>query len=186
MTGDRSSLGRATVIGSALLMCAAFVLALKVGPIPIDLWAALLSFGSAPNDPSEVREQIVLYDIRLPRAVLAVLVGGGLALSGALMQGLFRNPLAEPGIVGVSSGAAFAAIFVIVLGGSLAPGYVAAFGGFAIPVAAFFGSLITLFVLYGISTRSGQTSVATMLLAGIAITALANAATGIFVFISTD
>jgi iron complex transport system permease protein len=125
-------------------------------------------------------------DIRLPRVILGVLIGAALAVSGAVMQGLFRNPLADPGLVGVSAGASLGAVSVIVLGAtSLAPLRVARHlraAGFA----AFVGGLIVTLILYRYSTRRGQTSVATMLLAGIALSALAMALTGILVYLADD
>jgi iron complex transport system permease protein len=102
------------------------------------------------------------------------------------MQSLFRNPLADPGLVGTSSGAALAAVAVIVLGDPLAamlPGWARAY---LLPAAAFAGALATTAMLYAIATREGRTSIATMLLAGIAIAALAMAVLGLFVFVSDD
>jgi iron complex transport system permease protein len=102
------------------------------------------------------------------------------------MQGLFRNPLADPGLVGVSAGASLGAVSMIVLGGTaLAPLYLL-LGLYALPLAAFFGGLITTLILYRVATRRGRTSVATMLLAGIALGALTGAATGALVYISDD
>lgn len=130
------------------------------------------------------RDRIIVEQIRLPRVVTGILIGASLAVSGAVMQGLFRNPLADPAIVGVSSGSGLGAVTVIVLGGALVtavPG-----GQFLLPLAAFLGGLIATMALYRIATRQGRTSVATMLLAGIALGALANAATGLLIFIAND
>ena len=113
-------------------------------------------------------------------------IGASLAVSGAVMQGLFRNPLADPGIVGVSAGAGLGAIGVIVLGGSFLAPVTAAFGIYALPFAAFLGGLTTTLILYRVATRRGQTSVATMLLAGIALGALAGAASGLLVYVADD
>lgn len=133
----------------------------------------------------ESRDGLIILNIRLPRMLMGLMVGASLAMSGALMQGLFRNPLADPGIVGVSSGAGLAAAVVIVVGDRLF-GPIAG-GSFArLPIAAFFGALISTTVLYAIATRRGRTSVATMLLAGVALGALAGAATGFLSFISDD
>jgi iron complex transport system permease protein len=134
----------------------------------------------------EMQQELVLMGIRLPRVLLGILVGAGLSVSGALMQGLFRNPLADPGLVGISSGAALGAASMIVLGSS-APGFVASwFGSFSIAVAAFTGGLVTTIAVYRIATRHGQTSVATMLLAGIAVNALCAAGTGSLVLLSNE
>jgi iron complex transport system permease protein len=132
------------------------------------------------------RATVILYDIRLPRLAMGLLVGAALAVSGALMQGLFRNPLADPGIVGVSAGASLGAVTMIVLGGMLPAAVVAVAGLYLLPVAAFLGGLTVTLLLYRVSTQGGRTSVATMLLAGIAVAALAQAVTGILVYMADD
>lgn len=131
-------------------------------------------------------ESVVLWDIRLPRLVMGLLVGAALATSGAVMQGLFRNPLADPGIVGVTAGGMLGATLAIVLGGMLPAGLLAMTGGTLVPIAAFAGSWLTTILLYRVSTRAGRTSVATMLLAGIAFTALAGALVGILIYKADD
>jgi iron complex transport system permease protein len=102
------------------------------------------------------------------------------------MQGLFRNPLADPGLIGVSAGAGLAAVAVIVLGTTTLAPLVALMGTAALPLAAFCGGLATTLVLYAIATRQGRTSVATMLLAGIALGALAMALTGMLIYVADD
>ena len=116
------------------------------------------------------------------------MVGAGLAVSGALMQGLFRNPLADPALVGVSAGAGLAAAAVIVLGDGLvrALGLPGPLPYAVLPAAAFLGGLAATLGLYRVATRSGRTSVATMLLAGIAFGALSGAMTGLLVYASDD
>jgi len=131
----------------------------------------------------EPRHEAVLLGIRLPRALLAMVVGAGLGLSGAAMQGLFRNPLADPGLIGVSSGAAFAAAGAIVIGGSLLSG---APGAVIMPLAAFSGSLLTTLLVWRIAQRGGRVQVATMLLAGIALNALTGAGTGALTLIASE
>jgi iron complex transport system permease protein len=140
--------------------------------------------GSA--DALNMRDRIIIFDIRMPRAILGFLVGGSLAVSGAVMQGLFRNPLADPGLVGVSSGASFGAVVMIVLGGTFAAPVYTFMGIYALPVAAFAGGLVTTLLLYRIATSNGQTSVATMLLAGIALGSLATALTGVLIYMAND
>lgn len=134
----------------------------------------------------EGRDVLVVLNIRLPRVLLGLLVGAGLAVSGALMQGLFRNPLADPGLVGVSSGAGLAAAATIVLGDRFLAGTMMKLPFAALPVGAFCGGLVTTLALYLIATRGGRTSVATMLLAGVALGAMAGALTGLLSFISDD
>ena len=107
------------------------------------------------------QQEAVLLAIRLPRVALGLVVGSGLAVSGAMLQGLFRNALADPALVGVSSGAALGAAAAIVVG------LAAALGAVGVAVSAFGGGLATTLVVYRIATRRGQTSVTTMLLAGI-------------------
>lgn len=128
------------------------------------------------------RDAVILWDIRLPRLAMGLLVGAALAVAGALMQGLFRNPLADPGLVGVGAGAGLGAVLAIVLGGSLG----AWAGPALVPVAAFAGGWVVTMLLARIATRAGRTSVATLLLAGIALGALAGAATGVLVFLADD
>jgi len=133
-----------------------------------------------------LRDRVVLLDIRLPRLVMGGLVGAALAVSGAVMQGLFRNPLADPGIVGVGAGAGLGAVAAIVLGGLLPAGLLALLGAHLVPVAAFLGAWGATLLLYRVSSRGGQTSVATLLLAGIALGAMAGAVTGILVYLADD
>ena len=169
-------------LGVALLVVGMF--SLTVGATDVALGPALLKL--VQGEPLTRMEAIVLWDIRAPRLVLGLLVGAALAVGGAVMQGLFRNPLADPGLVGVSAGAGLGAITAIVLAG-FAPLWLAAtVGDQLVPVAAFFGGWASTMVLYQVSTRRGRTSVATMLLAGIALGALVGALSGILVYISDD
>ena len=184
--GDRRRAAVAlTVFLSCMAMLAALI-ALSVGPIRIDVFSTLFPYFASGAGDHLVRDNLVLTEIRMPRVLMAMFVGGALAAAGAMLQGLFRNPLADPGLVGVSAGAALAAVTVIVVGDWLFPNYMKALKNFALPVAAIAGGLGTTLLLYGISTRQGRTSTATMLLAGIALAALAGAVTGIFVYMSTD
>ncbi|MBK0000609.1 iron ABC transporter permease [Erwinia sp. S43] len=123
----------------------------------------------------------IWFTIRLPRVLLAVIVGGALALSGCVMQGLFRNPLADPGLLGISSGAALAVAFSIVMSVSL-PGIFALY----VPLfAAFIGS-IAVTVLIFLLSRQGFSGLSRLLLVGIAINALCAAAVGVLSWVSTD
>jgi iron complex transport system permease protein len=132
------------------------------------------------------RAALVLVEIRLPRTVLAAMVGASLAVAGAMMQGLFRNPLADPGLVGVSSGAALAAVSVIVLGHGVAAPIVAPLGLHAIPVAAFVGGLAITGVLVMLAGGRRTVSIAALLLAGLVIGALAQALMGLIAYVSDD
>lgn len=135
---------------------------------------------------ASLRDMTIVWDIRMPRVMTGMLVGAALAVSGAVMQGLFRNPLADPGLVGVSAGAGFGAVAAIVLGGFLPAAILSLVGPYLIPFAAFLGGWASTLILYAIATRGGQTSVATMLLAGIALGALTGALTGFIVYRATD
>lgn len=173
-----------------LLLLATFLLAVGVGPkfiAPMDVLNALVESVFGPSkDASPGLDTFIITRIRVPRAFLAVLVGGALAAAGATLQGLFRNPLADPGLVGVTSGASVAAATMIVMGGALFGKDFSVMGKFALPIAAFLGALATTFTIYGLSQRGGKTSVATMLLAGIAISALCLAGVGVLVYLADD
>jgi iron complex transport system permease protein len=127
-------------------------------------------------DVSDVGEpqQAVVWLLRTPRVLVAALVGAALAVAGAQMQGLFKNPLASPDIVGTSAGGAFGAVLAIATG-------LATHSLFYLPVFSFVGALIALFAVYVISTRHGRTPIATLLLAGVALSALIGAATSFII-----
>jgi len=177
----------ATLILSALgaLLLVAALLNVGIGAVrisPPQVAAILLGqLGVALDVSYEPQQEAVLLAIRLPRVLLGVLVGASLAVSGAAMQGFFRNPLADPGLLGVSTGAALAAALVIVLGGALG------FGGvWLLPLAAFLGGLLVTLLVYALATTGGRTAVATMLLAGVAVNAIAGSGTGFLTFLADD
>lgn len=173
----------------AVLLLAVAVLSLAIGPTGISLQAlprALEASLGFRTDAAASRDRLVLIDLRLPRTLLAAFVGAALATSGAMMQGLFRNPLADPGLIGVSSGAALFAISAIVLGHGVAAPIVAPLGIYALPIAAFFGGLITTIILVVIASRHGELAVGTLLLAGIAVGAFAASISGVIVYVSDD
>lgn len=175
--------GPTLTIALAGLLLAASILSLTTGAAGLgvsDLFGALLGEGLSPRD------QVVLFDIRLPRLALGMAVGASLAVSGVLMQGLFRNPLADPGIVGVSAGAGLGAVLAIVLGSLLPAMLIFTVGSALVPLAAGLGGWLTTFVLYKVATSGQRTDVAMMLLAGIALAALAGAATGVLTYLADD
>ena len=135
-------------------------------------------FQSSDKDTVSQQVKTILLDIRLPRICLAILIGAILAISGAVMQGLFRNPLAAPSLIGVSSGASVGASVVIVLAGAWLQSN-AALGLSLVAVGAFIGSFLVTVLVYRLSTSALGTSVTTMLLAGIAVSALAGAVSGL-------
>jgi len=155
------------LIGSALV-------AVAVGAVWISPWASVRLFawklhvgGRPAGVPAST--DIILFQLRLPRVLLAAVVGAGLAAAGAVFQALFRNPMADPAIIGVSSGAALGAIVVILAGGG------AALGGMGVSAAAFLGALATAFLVYRLARLGPSVQVATLLLAGIAVAAIISA-----------
>lgn len=176
-----------------VIMLSLLVTLFVVGMISASIGAAKISlrhivmafFLNGSDTASAARDQLILLSIRLPRLAMASIVGALLAGAGTIMQGLFRNPLADPGLVGVSAGAGLAAATTIVVGDKVLP---SAMGNlpFLLPVAAFLGALATTSLLYRIATWQGRTSIATMLLAGLALGALAGAGTGLLVFLADD
>ncbi len=127
-------------------------------------------------------ERSVFWVIRAPRILLAILVGGALGLSGAALQGIFRNPLADPGLIGVSSGAALCVVGAIVFGATLS----LPVSPWFIPLAAFVGAILATMCVLKLATQGSRIDVATMLLAGIAINALAGAFIGFATYIADD
>ncbi|MGH8391604.1 MAG: FecCD family ABC transporter permease, partial [Pseudomonas sp.] len=180
---------RTLFIGLSLLCVLAIWLSLALGPVSLPLMdtlrAALRLMGVPIEAQGLEQAELILGQIRLPRTLLGLAVGGVLALSGVAMQGLFRNPLADPGLVGVSSGAALGAAIAIV-GGSFFGGLPDALGPYLLSLCAFLGGLGVTALVYRLGRRNGQTNVATMLLAGIALTALASSAVGLFTYLADD
>lgn len=185
VAGNRSGLAKIVITGLTVLLLATVGFSLASGASDASASAVLLDlFGH--SDSVSARDSLIIYDIRMPRMLLGIMVGAALAVSGAVMQGLFRNPLADPGLIGVSSGASLGAVSVIVLGATVLAPLTAPLGVFALPVFGFIGGLVTTLLLYAVATRQGQTSVATMLLAGIALAALGLALTGVLIFMADD
>ncbi len=126
----------------------------------------------------------ILYTIRMPRVMLAAFVGASLAISGACLQGLFRNPLADPGLIGVSAGAALGAAFAIVFSSRFIS--LNFFGPYLIPFSAIIGSASVIIILFFITKGFGYDGVTYMLLAGIAVNAIAGVGIGVLTYISDD
>ncbi|ARS47830.1 ABC transporter permease [Ectopseudomonas mendocina] len=188
MTSPSST--RPLFIALGLLLVLVLWLSLALGPVSLPLGdtlrAALRLLGlPVAADAAVQQAELILSQIRVPRALLGLMVGTVLALCGVAMQGLFRNPLADPGLVGVSSGAALGAAVAIV-GGAAFGGLPEAFAPYLLSACAFVGGLLVTALVYRLGRRDGQTHVATMLLAGIALTALAGAAIGLFTYLADD
>ena len=151
---------------------------------PAQLWHVLRDMVGGSDNPTP--EHLVFVNIRLPRLLLGVAAGAGLGLAGALMQGLFRNPLADPGLIGVSSGAALAAASFIVMGNLWFPDLPRALGSWTLVSMAFMGGQVVTFLIYALAQSQGGTRMGLMLLAGIAVNALAGAGLGYLSFLATD
>ncbi|KZB56393.1 heme ABC transporter permease [Thalassospira xiamenensis] len=165
-----------------------FFAGVGIGPVPITpstVVAVLLDAINIPQmDQFSRQDATILLNIRMPRVILGILVGAALGMGGAALQGLFRNPLADPGLLGVSSGGALGAVIVIVLGtvwvGEINP----VLGAFILPISAFLGALAAASVIYVIASGQARSDRATMLLAGIAVNAAAGSGTGLLVYLS--
>ncbi|MBI3329662.1 MAG: iron chelate uptake ABC transporter family permease subunit [Nitrospinae bacterium] len=171
----------AVALVGALLMVG--MLALTVGSVsvPFGQIVSLLlhQLHLAEGGSWTSTQAAVIVQVRLPRILMACLVGGGLALSGAVMQGIFHNPMADPGLLGVSSGAALGAVLALHLG--LAAQYY-----LLLPGLAFFGALLAAMTVYGLATAGGRTPIATLLLSGIAISSLSVALTSFILSTSRE
>ncbi|WP_430476047.1 FecCD family ABC transporter permease [Thalassospira lucentensis] len=128
----------------------------------------------------------VLDTLRLPRILRAIVIGAGLGLAGAVMQSLFRNPIADPGIIGVSASAALGAVAMIVAGHIILGSYYPVVGPYGVPVAAFGGAVLATGIIRVLSRQDGQTDAAIMLLIGVAINAIAFAGVGVFTYMADD
>ncbi len=165
------------ILAAALLVTV--LLALSIGPVHIDVRAILGILLGRDGDWPDIHETIIL-DVRLPRVLLGALVGAALAVAGCAMQGLFRNPMASPYVLGLSSAAAFGASLAILLGASLAS------MALSVPLLAFAFTLLTAFGVYSIARVGGQVPVETLLLAGIAIGAFFSAQVSLLKFLAGD
>lgn len=182
--------GNRLLPGAALLPALAVALAIlsvaaagigQVGVPPDQVIGSLLhhlglDVGHLPTAP---QGDNALWLVRFPRVALAVLVGAALGSSGAVMQGVFGNPLAEPAVIGVSWGSAVGAAAVIVFG-------LSALGGWTIVTAAFLSGLLTTLLVYAVSRTGGRSDVVTLLLTGIAVNAVASALLGLLMFAAGD
>lgn len=172
----RRARGRLLLLAACLplvLLAAAALGAVSIGPADL---GKLLS-GSA-DVPAVVRA--VFWEIRVPRVLLAALVGGSLALAGAGVQGLFRNPLADPALIGVSAGAALGAVVCFFFG------WEGLLGGWLLPLAAFAGGLLAVLILMSFHSGFAAGGTAKLILAGVALNAMAGSVLGFFLFSASD
>jgi iron complex transport system permease protein len=177
------------LLALAALALAAALASASLGSYPVsprDAVAVLLSTLGAPVSVVDPGAEAVLLGARWPRVLLGGLVGSSLGVAGAVLQGVFRNPLADPGLCGVSSGAALGAVAALVLGGSVARWLPAGMAPHLVALAAFGGGLLAVWVVARLATREGRTSTTGLLLGGVAVSALCGAATGWLTFAATD
>lgn len=159
--------------------------ALAISPESI-LGIILHQLGIDTNLQFTAQQESVFWIIRLARVAMALLIGSTLAVCGAAMQGLFRNPLADPALIGISSSASAAAVVMIVLGGRLFSGFQSVLGQYSLNIATFGGALVSTVLVYRIARQQGKTNVSIMLLAGIAINALSGALTSFVTLAAND
>ncbi|MBB6273313.1 iron complex transport system permease protein [Pedobacter cryoconitis] len=173
---------------AALMAALSFSLGLGAMDIPVKDVLLILFHKTGLFKHHMVPEQYetVIRIVRLPRVLLGVLVGAGLGISGAAVQGIFRNPLAEPGLIGISAGASLIAVAIIALEIGVLSGLGNLLGYYLLAFGAFAGAGIAAMLVYQISRTDGRPNVATMLLAGIAINALAGALTGLITYLANE
>ncbi len=150
-----------------LLLC---FLYLKTGSVSIsnsDVWKIINTHIFHTSINIDKQQDLIVWVLRMPRLLGAILVGAGLGICGAALQGLTRNPLAEPGLLGISAGASFAAVFATVLGLPHS-----GLGAFALPIFAFVGALSAVWVAYLLSQKQGETSIGILIMAGIALNSI--------------
>ena len=174
---------RQIIFALALLLPCCLLLALATGAVSLSPTEVMTGLRDSFDSQEKSQAALIIGHIRLPRVALAAVVGAILAISGATMQGLFRNPLADPSLIGVTAGASVGASFMIVAGGGLIGGYA---GLALISLGAFCGGALAVIVVYRLATTAHGTSVATMLLAGIAITAFAGSVTSLLEFFADN
>lgn len=172
-----------TFLTISLLLLVSVLASASLGQfsIPLDqvLGGLARHLGLAEATPDSQLADATLWNIRLPRILLGLLVGAALGASGAVMQAVFGNPLAEPGVIGISAGAAVGACSAIVFGVGL-------LGVFTVPFFAFGGALVTTALVYLFSRSGGRAEVLSMILTGIAVTAVANALIALMVFLADE
>ncbi|MEI9957149.1 MAG: iron ABC transporter permease [Ferruginibacter sp.] len=165
-----------------VLLCAIAFGAVSI--LPSDMFSALQHVFQGKG-PANIYEGVFIQ-LRLPRVLLCAITGAILSVSGVLMQGLFRNPIVEPGLVGTSSGAALGASIVFVLAANFSPAMKSFTGPFLVPLVAFFGALAATYTVYSLAKNAKRVSIMSLLLIGIAVNAVCISATGFMSYIARD
>ncbi len=173
------------LLGLSGFLAVIAITSITVGPMNISFADSLRGLTGHRSELAP-HIQLVINEIRLPRTILCMFIGAILAICGVVMQGLFRNPLAEPGIIGVSAGAALGGAFAIVVFADFSQNYPQLMNLAALPLFAFLGGALTTILVYKLGTGKFGTSVTIMLLAGVAISAISGAAIGFMNFIADD
>ncbi len=174
----------------ALGLLITVVIALGVGAFSIPVRDVLIllvqKIGLMSHASIDETYSEVLFIVRFPRVLLGVLVGAALGISGAAIQGIFRNPLAEPGLIGISAGASLFAVLIIAFEAVVFVGLSQLLGYYLLAFGAFVGAGLTSLLVYQLSKKKGRPRVTTMLLAGIAINAFAGALTGLVTYVADE
>lgn len=174
----------------SVILIVASLLSLCLGAVQISVSELMAiighQLGFTDGATFQPQQEAVFINIRLPRVLLGILVGSALSISGAVIQGLFRNPLAEPGLIGISSGAMLFTALLIVVETPLLLLIKTYMGYYALAFAAFVGACLTTWMVYRLSMRNGKADITTLLLSGIAINALSGAFTGLLIFLAND
>jgi len=168
-----------------LFLLATVSLFVGVYEFETDVLSILTSFFDSSVNVSEA-DRYILFDLRLPRIVMGILIGSMLAVSGTCMQGMFKNPLATPDLIGITSGATLFAAVSIVLGGVLKAFIPESLHFYLLSLMAFVGSLLTMLLVHKFATVNGKTNVVMMLLSGVAVTAIGFAFTGFLIYLSKE
>jgi len=183
----QNKLGAYIIFGlTALVVLGLISLTMGVYKFENDSFFGMVKDGFLGSENSDPGDWYVFSEIRLPRVVMAMLIGSALAVSGAAMQGMFKNPLATPSLIGVTSGASLFAAIAIVLGSFIRQILPEFLHSLLISLMAFFGAILTMVFVYRMSTVQRKTNVVIMLLAGVAISAMAGAITGFLIYLTDD
>lgn len=170
-----------------VLLVAVLIVAIAFGAVsilPAEMLSSLQHFFQG-KDPANIYEGVFIQ-LRLPRVLLCAITGAILAVSGVLMQGLFRNPIVEPGLVGTSAGAALGASIIFVMAPNFSPAFKSFTGPLLLPLAAFSGALLATWIVYTLAKNTKRVSIMSLLLIGIAVNAVCLSGTGFMSYIARD
>ena len=181
----RGAAGRGLIVGLAVAMVAVVLACIRFGAIDFplgEMWSSTLTFAGGHTAPT--LDGRIFTELRLPRALLCLFVGASLGVGGCLMQGLFRNPIVEPGLVGTSSGAALGAALYFVVGNELR----LATGPWALPLAACAGGVVATYLVFALAKAGteGRSAIVMLLLTGLAVNALCLSGIGFLSYIARD